>query len=260
MDLLKSIPVSIRSILNAVVRLPAYGASGHGEALRRPLSSLRVTDHEQERMNAVTHGLGLAFGIAGAAIVVVLAARHGGTWQVWGCAIYAATLVAVFATSTLSHMLHRPRLRHMMRTADQAMIFLFIAGSYTPVAMAWLRGGPWWVLHALVWGVALAGFISKALFAHNVRLGRVSTALYLLLGWMPVMAAWPLLTTLPTGLVVWLVVGGLFYTVGTVFFRYDHQVRYFHAAWHVLVLAGSTCHYLGIVLYCTTPASRAANL
>jgi len=208
-------------------------------------------DRHEEKVNAATHAAGLALGVAGAAVVICVAARRGGTWQICGCAIYAATLISVYFASTLSHALRAPGPRHAFRVADQALIFLFIAGSYTPVALAWLRGGPWWVLHGLVWGVAVAGFASKAVFAHRVQLGAVSTALHLVLGWMPIVAVGPLLAALPHGLLAWIVAGGLCYTAGTVFFRYDDRVRYFHAAWHLLVMAGSACHYLGILVYCT---------
>jgi len=212
---------------------------------------MRVDSHE-ERVNAATHALGLAGGMVAAVVLVRAAAQQGGPWQLWGCSIYAVTLVAAFAASALSHLFSSPRLRLAFRAADQAVIFLFIAASYTPIALTWMRGGPWWwVLHALVWAVALGGFISKAVFSHNVQLGTVSPFLYLLLGWMPIPVAWLLLRDFPVGLVVWLFAGGLCYTLGTVFFRLDHRVRYFHAAWHVMVLAGSASHYAGILLYCT---------
>lgn len=211
----------------------------------------RLTGRHEERLNAATHGLGFLASLVGAAMVIALAVRHGGAWHVWGCAIYATTLVAAYAASTLSHLFRHPPLRQAFRIVDQAVIFLFIAGSYTPVALAWLRGGPWWALHGLVWGIALAGFTAKSVFAHNVRLGSVSTSLYLVLGWTPVMATWPLITTLPGGLVGWLAAGGFCFTAGTIFFHLDHRVRYFHATWHVWVLAGSVCHYLGILYHCT---------
>ena len=202
-------------------------------------------------MNAATHAAGLVCGLAGAVVIVWYAAVRGGPWQWAGCGIYAATLVAAYAASTLSHFIRRPRPRHAFRIADQAIIFLFIAGSYTPMALTYLREGWWWLLHGLVWAVALVGFTSKAIFSHRVRAERVSAALYLALGWMPVVAARPLLASVPIGLLVWIAIGGLCYTVGTIFFRYDSRVPYFHAVWHLCVIAGSACHYLGNLLYCT---------
>lgn len=210
---------------------------------------------KEERVNATTHGLGLLCALVGAVLVIGEAIEHGGTWQIIGCAIYAATLMAVYTASTLSHLFHRPRVRHAMRIADQAIIFLFIVGSYTAVAFTWFREGPWWILHVAMWIVALAGFTSKAILRHRVRLGTVTTWFYLLLGWMPMIAFWPITQRIPGELTAWLVAGGVSYTVGVVFLHYDHRVRYFHAVWHLMVIAGSTCHYLGVLLYCTKPVA-----
>lgn len=212
---------------------------------------MHTFDAREETLNAATHAAGLALGVAGAPVVIYAAVRHGGAWEVWGCAVYAATLIAAYTASTLSHVAMRPRVRHTFRAADQALIFLFIAGSYTPIALAWLRAGPWWVLHALIWAVALAGFASKAVFGHRVHLGAVSTILYLLLGWMPLAAIWPLVGAIPGPLAIWILAGGLCYTAGLIFFRFDDRVRHFHAVWHLFVLGGTACHYLGILLYCT---------
>jgi hemolysin III len=209
--------------------------------------------HSEELANAATHALGLGLSIGAAVLLLWRVSQFGGPWQVWGCSIYAATLVAAYAASTLSHMFRDPRLRDAYRTADQALIFLFIAGSFTPVAFAWLRSPPWWWLfHAVVWGVALIGFVSKAVFSHRVAIGTVSAVLYVLLGWSPLLVGNLVIAACPTDLLLWLLAGGVCYTTGILtFFRYDHRVRYFHAAWHVLVMAGSACHYLGVLFYCT---------
>jgi len=207
---------------------------------------------KEERANAATHGVGFLCAVVGGAVVVSASVRHGGAWEVTGCAIYAVTLVALYAASTLSHVFHKPRLRHAMRVADQAAIYLFIAGSFAPIAMTWLHSGLWWVLHVSMWAVALIGFNSKVFFTHNVRQGSVSGILYLMMGWMPILAAWPLVKSIPIGLSVSLIAGGLCYTLGMFFFYYDTRIRYFHAAWHTMVTAGSVCHFIGILLYCTT--------
>jgi hemolysin III len=206
----------------------------------------RHHSHLEEVANAATHALGLVAAAAGALMVVLAAARRGDAWHVLACAVYAATLVGAYAASTLSHVARTPRWRHAWRIADQAIIFLFIAGSWTPFAVAHLRGGAWWVLHAAVWAIAAFGFVSKTLFAHRVRLGTVSTGLYVLQGWLPLFAA----PHMPFAPAAWLVAGGVCYTAGLGFFAYDHRIRYFHAAWHVMVIAGSACHFLGILLYC----------
>ena len=206
---------------------------------------------DEERLNAATHGMGLALALVGSAVLLTLAWRHGSAAQAWACAAYATTLVSTYGASTLSHVFQSPRLNHALRIADQALIFLFIAGTYTPVAVSWLHG-PWWgTLTGVMWGVAVGGFASKAIFSHRVRLGTVSTVLYVLLGWLPMAAGWPMFNAVPHALMYWLWAGGGCYMIGMMFFRYDDRIRFFHAAWHLLVMAGSACHFVGILLFCT---------
>ena len=176
---------------------------------------------------------------------------RGDAWQWVGCAIYCVTMIGTYAASTLSHVFRRPTIRDFFRQADQSLIFLFIAGSFTPLALTWLRDGVWWWLTGGIWCVAMAGFISKAVFSHNVRLGNVTTWLYVLVGWMPALAIWPLYTLLPGGMFISLVAGGACYTLGLIFFHYDQRIRFCHTVWHLAVVAGSMCHYLGILIYCT---------
>jgi hemolysin III len=207
----------------------------------------------EELFNAATHAVGFALAVVGAVVLLWTAAQRAERWQFAACAIYSVTLVLTYAASTLSHVFKNPAARKTFRIADQALIFLFIAGSWTPVAATWLRG-PWWsALHAALWAVALFGFVSKALFAHRVAPGTVSAILYLVIGWSPVLVAKPVISACPVPLLLWLVAGGIFYTVGLIFFRYDSRVPYFHAAWHVCVIAGSACHYFGILNYCAVP-------
>ena len=211
----------------------------------------------EEFFNAVTHAAGCVLAIVAASALLAQVSRHGDRFQLAAASIYSVTLVAAYAASSLSHMFQSPRARGAFRIADQALIFLFIAGSWTPIAATWLRSGRgWWAFHAGVWAVALAGFLSKALFAHRVTLGTVSAGLYLLLGWSPVLVAVPLAHALPMALCLWLLAGGACYTLGLLFFHFDDRVAYFHAAWHVLVIAGSACHYLGILIYCTAAPAR----
>jgi hemolysin III len=205
----------------------------------------------EELFNALTHGLGSGLAIVGAVVLLSAASRHGTSPELTACAVYAVTLVGAYVASTLSHVFANPSIRAFFRVTDQAMIFLFIAGSWTPIAVAWLHGPVWWTYHAIVWGIALIGFVSKALFAHRTTVGTVSAILYLALGWTPVLVAYPLLHACPLPLLLWLLAGGVCYTIGLVFFHFDTRVPYFHAAWHILVIAGSACHYLGILRYCT---------
>lgn len=212
----------------------------------------RGPEHDEERWNAATHGLGWVASVIGAIILMRVALDQGSAWQVFGCAVYCVTMVGTYAASTLSHVFRRPGVRDFFRVADQALIFLFIAGSFTPVALTYLREGAWCWLTGCIWLVATVGFISKAVFSHNVHMGNVTTWLYVLVGWLPVLTIWPLYEALPGGLFLAVIAGGACYTLGLIFFHYDHRVRFCHTAWHLAVVAGSVCHYLGILIYCTS--------
>jgi hemolysin III len=204
---------------------------------------------DEEPINTLTHGVGCLLSIAGVAWLAWLARAHGDRYQQIGVAIYGASLVAVYAASTLSHLFRRPRLRRLFRIIDQACIFLLIAGTFTPVSLTYLRTGYWWVLFGLIWAIALFGFFSKAIFAHRVE--SVSTVLHVALGWLPVSCLKPMIGLAPAGLFGWMLAGGICYTVGTIFLRRDERVPYFHAVWHLLVIAGSALHFWAIAAYCT---------
>lgn len=207
---------------------------------------------EEEKFNTATHALGLMLSLVGFGWLLSRAVQFGSAWQIAGCAVYASALVAVYAASTLSHLFQHPRLRRLFRILDQAFIFLLIAGTFTPLSLSYLRGGAWWVLFALVWGIALVGFFSKAIFAHQVD--AVSTAMHVFLGWLPVIGFKPMLSLVPGGLLWSMFYGGLCYTLGTFFLMRDERVPYFHGVWHLLVIAGSACHFWGIYWYCTSAA------
>jgi hemolysin III len=208
------------------------------------------TEHPEEMANAITHAAGLLLAIAGTFFLSRAVLRQGSPAQIWACALYATTLVLTYFASTLSHVAREPRVRAAMRTVDQAAIFLLIAGTYTPMAVTWLHGGEWWMLDVAMWGLALAGFLSKVVWTHRVGLGTVSTLLYVILGGIPL----PMVFVIPAGLLRWVVAGDLCFCLGILFFNFDHRIRYFHATWHLLVMGGTVCHFLGILIYC---ASRA---
>lgn len=203
----------------------------------------------EEKINSVTHALGLLLSLVGFELLLVRTSRLGDALQIAGCLIYASALVAVYAASTLSHSFEQPRLRRLFRILDQAFIFLLIAGTFTPLSLTYLRDGAWWWLFGLVWTIALGGFISKAVFAH--RVDTVSTALHVTLGWLPVLAIKPMLAAVPGGLLWSMLYGGLCYTLGIYFLMRDDRYPYFHAVWHLLVIAGSAFHFWGIYTYCT---------
>jgi len=214
-------------------------------------TSPREASRHEENLAALTHGLACIAAIVGTVLIMRAAGEGGGAWQIWSCAFYGLTMIGTYAASTLSHFVREPRRRQWWRTADQALIFLFIAGSFTPMGLTWLRTGYWWWMIGAIWAVAGVGFISKVVFAHNVRVGSVTTWLYVALGWVPVLATWWLWQAMPAGLFAAMYAGGVCYTLGLVFFHYDNRVKFCHVAWHVAVIAGSACHFWGILVYCT---------
>jgi len=205
----------------------------------------------EEITHAVTHGLGLLLSIAGLAILVVAASVRGDAWHVVGCAVFGATLVLLYAASTLYHGIHSRRAKRVLRKFDHAAIFLLIAGSYTPFTLVSLRGGWGWTLLAVVWGLALLGIALQVTIPSRAR--RLSVPIYLAMGWLIVIAIEPLLRSVHPQGVLLLFLGGLAYTSGVVFFAWQ-RLPYNHAVWHVFVLAGSACHFSCVLGYVIPPA------
>lgn len=206
----------------------------------------------EELANTITHGAGLIFSIIGFIVLLVLALLRGGPWQTAGCAIYGSTLVLLYAASTFYHGVLSPRLKRALLIFDHCAIYLLIAGTYTPFLLVNLRG-PWgWSLFGVMWGLALAGILFKLWFVDHFPI--LSTSLYVAMGWLGVIAAKPILAHVPATGLVWLLIGGLMYSIGVVFFALK-KLPYSHVIWHVFVMAGSTCHYFAI-LYAVFPHPR----
>jgi hemolysin III len=205
-------------------------------------------DAKEEFANALTHGAGVVLSLAGAAVLLCICSH----WAVTlACGLYALTLVATYAASSLSHGVQRPDWKHVLTVWDQGVIFLLIVGTYTPFLVAYLPTA--WTLPVLVllWGAALLGFASKVLVQHRVD-HTFSPVPYVALGWLPAMILMP---CVPIECMACLAVGGVLYTVGVIFLVLDHRVRYFHAAWHLFVLGGSACHYFVILAFVVLPNS-----
>jgi len=200
----------------------------------------------EEIANSITHGLGLALSLAGLVVLVVLAALRGTAWHIVSCAVYGATLVILYAASTLYHGLRGPRVKRVLKILDHSAIYLLIAGTYTPFTLITLRGAWGWSLFGVVWGLALLGILWKIWFVDRFTI--VSTTVYLLMGWLAVIAAKPLLASLPTAAIAWILAGGLCYTAGVAFFAWK-RLPYAHTVWHLFVVAGSVCHFLAVLLY-----------
>ncbi len=206
----------------------------------------------EELANSVTHGVGLGISLVGAVVLVVLTALRGDAWQIVSSGIYGASLVALYTASTLYHSVRPPEAKRVLRVFDHCAIYLLIAGSYTPFALVSLRGGWGWTLFSLVWGLAVAGIAFKVFFTG--RLNALSTTIYVLMGWLAVIAAKPIIEMVPTGALWWLAAGGIVYTAGTVFYH-NRRVPYSHAIWHLFVIGGSACHYFAISRYVLLPAA-----
>jgi len=206
--------------------------------------------HETYRLgdilaNSITHGVGAALALVGATYLIIASTR-GSASIIASCSVFASTLVLVYLCSTLYHSLVRTRARHVFHVLDHSAIYLLIAGTYTPFTLVSLRGAVGWTLFAVVWTLAIAGIIFKS-FAVG-RFAAASTVVYLFQGWVVVFAARPLIHAIgPQGL-LWLGAGGAAYTLGIIFFAMD-RIPYFHAAWHLFVLAGSIAHYFAILFY-----------
>jgi len=200
----------------------------------------------EEWANSITHGIGALLSVAGLPVLVVLAVARGEIDLLVGCSLFGGALVFMYVASTLYHGFRKPRLKRILRIVDHIAIYVLIAGTYTPFALLYFDGGWGWTLLCLEWGIALAGVVFKLFFTG--RYGIASTLVYLGMGWLAVVALKPLLAAAPPGCIAWMVAGGLLYTGGVVFYVWE-KLPFHHAVWHLFVLGGSLCHYLGLVLY-----------
>lgn len=201
----------------------------------------------EEIANSVSHGLALIAVLVGTPFLLVHAVRQGDAGFVVGASIFAATMILLYLASTLYHALTHRKAKQVFRVIDHSAIFLLIAGTYTPFTLGVLNG-PWgWTLFGIVWGLAVIGIALKVFngFAYPM----LSTAIYLSMGWLVVIAIDPLMARLPTAGLLWLVAGGLAYSVGVVFFALDSRLRYGHFTWHMFVMAGTACHYFAVLGY-----------
>ena len=200
----------------------------------------------EEIANGLTHGVGIVLAIAGLAVMSAFATLNGDVWHVTSCAIFGATMIVCFTTSTLYHSIPIASLKQVLRALDHSAIFLLIAGTYTPFMLVSLRG-PWgYTLLAVIWTAALVG-IGLRLFWRG-RFHGLVVALYLAMGWAIVVAIKPMMNSVATGGLLLLLAGGLAYTVGVVFYKW-RSLPYHHAVWHGFVLLGCACHFFSVLLY-----------
>jgi hemolysin III len=215
------------------------------------MTTRRLPSRKEELANALTHGSGLGASLVGLPLLILVVARSGDLLQLIGCVVFAVTLVLLYTASTIYHALPVSPAKHTLRLLDHIAIYLLIAGTYTPFALGVLRGIWGWTLFGLIWALAALGILSKIYLGH--RYPRLSTVMYLGMGWLVVVAIRPLAAAVPAAGVTLLVIGGLCYTAGVVFYVRDWR-PYHHTIWHLFVLSGSACHYAAVLWYATGPA------
>lgn len=213
--------------------------------------TMTVTKREQslgeEIANSISHGIGFIAALVATPFLIIHAVRYEDTEFIVGASLFAATMLLLYLASTLYHALPPGKAKHVLRIIEHSAIFLLIAGTYTPFTLGTLSG-PWgWTLFGLVWGLTVAGVTLKAFtkISHPI----VSTTLYVLMGWLILIAANPLYHRVPLSGLLWLVAGGVAYTAGVAFFATDSRLRYGHFIWHLFVMVGTVCHYFAVLWY-----------
>jgi hemolysin III len=201
----------------------------------------------EEIANSISHGIGLIGAFAGVPFLIINAVRHGDAGFIVGTSIFSATIILLYLTSAMYHALPIGKAKRVFRIIEHSAIFLLIAGTYTPFTLGVLRGTWGWTLFGIVWGLAATGVVLKAIVKiyHPI----ISTTLYLLMGWLIIIAINPLIAKLPKYGLVLLIAGGLSYTIGVAFFAAGSRVRYGHLIWHLFVMAGTTCHYFTVLWF-----------
>jgi len=205
----------------------------------------------EEIAHAVTHGLGLLLSVVACSVLVILAAQRGTVWHITGVAVFGASLIVLYAASTLYHALTHTKAKRVFKFLDYSAIYLLIAGTYTPFTLVTLRGGWGWTLFGLAWGLAITGAVLEVVTRRKYK--AMSMAFYLGMGWLLVIAIKPLASSLGTRELILLAVGGVAYTGGAALYALG-KFKYHHAIWHVLVLVGSFCHFLA-VMYAAIPGT-----
>ncbi|PWU70170.1 PAQR family membrane homeostasis protein TrhA [Gracilibacillus dipsosauri] len=200
----------------------------------------------EEIANAITHGIGMVLSIAGLVILIVNASLFGTPWHIVSFTLFGVTMVLLYTSSTLVHSLPKGRAKNIFEILDHSSIYFFIAGSYTPFLFIIVKGWEGWTLFGVIWGLAIGGTVFKVFFVKKFLM--ISTLLYVLMGWLIVFVWPPLVDNLhPNGLML-LIIGGVLYTVGAVFYVW-RGFKYHHAIWHLFVLGGSITHFFSVLLY-----------
>ena len=207
-------------------------------------TAYRKLSVKEEIFNSVTHGIGTVLSVVALALLVSYAVGKGDIWHIVSYSIYGSTLVLLYLCSTLYHSFTKEKIKNLFARFDHAAIFLLIAGTYTPFLLTVLRGTLGWTLFGIIWGVALIGVVIRSIYLTRFR--KLMVGLYLAMGWMFVVAVGPMLRNLPLISIIFLFLGGIFYSVGVVFYV-KRNLKYAHGIWHLFVLAGSIMHFFAVI-------------
>ena len=196
--------------------------------------------------NSITHGIGFVLSVVALILMVVYASYNSDAWSIVGVSIFGTTLILLYMSSTLYHAFPKGRLKQIFQLLDQSFIYLLIAGTYTPVLLITLRNPLGWTVFGLVWAMAIGGITHRIFFFDKLKF--LTLVSYITMGWLSLIVFKSILKAAPTELVVWLLIGGVFYTGGLIFYRWE-RLPFNHAIWHLFVLGGSFSHFMGIYLY-----------
>jgi hemolysin III len=237
----------VNKLLNTNNRLSnsCWAAYKGGVLVEAPAVRHRAQSLGEEIANSISHGVGFIAALIAFPVLVIGAVRNGAA-AIVGAGVFAATMALLYLTSTLYHALAPNRVKRVFQILDHVAIYLLIAGTYTPFTLGVLRG-PWgWTLFGLIWALAVAGIVLKSV--GGVQHPRISTGLYVAMGWLILAAAKPLWQAMPGWGLFWLAAGGVVYTAGVGFYA-ANRMRYAHFVWHLFVLAGTTCHFIAVLRY-----------
>ncbi len=208
----------------------------------------KITYYEpkEEKFNIISHAVGLVLSIAALVLLVVFSSIYGSAWHIVSFSIYGASLIVLYSASTFYHYVQSPKLRHRLNIFDHSAIYVLIAGTYTPFTLVVLKGWVGWTIFGVSWGLALAGIILKLFFTG--KYDKISTFAYVLMGWVVIFAIKPLVNNLPFEGLMWLLAGGVSYTVGAILYSIKN-LKYNHAIFHIFVLLGSFAHFIAVFFY-----------
>jgi hemolysin III len=198
----------------------------------------------EEIFNGISHGIGTLLSIAGLVLLVVFSAIKGNVWHVVSFTVFGTTLVLLYLSSTLYHSFTKEKVKNLFARFDHAAIFLLIAGTYTPFLLTALRGALGWTLFGIIWGVALTGVVIRSIYLTRFR--KLMVGIYVAMGWMFVVAIGPMMKNLPGISLIFLLLGGIFYSIGVIFYSW-RSLKYGHGIWHLFVLAGSIMHFFAVI-------------